>query len=316
VIPRPTLVPEETRAAYELALSSLGQHREVTGVDVGYKYVAGSATSSLCVRIHVERKRRLDDVARAQIIPRTFLDIPTDVMQARYSGHSMGQRPVERHDRVQPGISIGNQRGETGTLGLIVFDRASGAPCVLSAHHVLVGAFGDIGDPITQPARIDQGREPADVIAVLEKAPAKGLWGDAALARLTDNRPADREQLGSSRLITSVGTPQLDQILEKSGRTTGITRGRVEGIGTYFYPGMRSGVRGFRLVPAGPDQPLTEDLSAVGDSGAVWYDPETNTGVGLHCAGDVGDPSHEFAVACYLSRVMAVLDVVIEPHAP
>ena len=303
-------------AAYARLLESLGARPEVTGVDVGYKYVDGVQTQNVVVRVHVQKKLPKSLLADHERVPASVLGVETDVLEARYQSHSTeAPRPWERHATVRPGISVGNAKAEAGTLGLIVYDDETGAPCVLSAFHVLAGPFGAVEDPITQPARIDQGRPTADTVASLLRFHRPGSWGDAAVAKLNGERPFAAEQLGSAVCITELGPPTIGQVLEKCGRTTGVTRGRVEGTGTYYYAHAPYGIGGFRLSADGFDDPDRQDLSAVGDSGAVWYDPSNGVGVGLHCAGETGS-DREFAIASYLSRVMATLQVSLRPPGP
>jgi endonuclease G len=299
---------KSARAAYQHARAALAARPDVTGIDLGYKYVDGVRTKQLAVRVHVQQKRAARQVREAERIPKTLLGVRTDVMQARYRRHGDATPdPSQRGPVVRPGMSIGNPKAEAGTLGLIVTDKETGELCLLSAYHVLVGHFGVPGDPIIQPSRFDHGSIPADTVAALRRSFPPGPWGDAAIAVLNGKRPIAYGQLGSDVRVRRVGLPRLDQVLEKSGRTTGVTRGRVDGMGTYFYPGAEQGVGGFHLVPADIDDPDTQDLSAPGDSGSVYYDPKNRTGVGLHCAGDVDSPGGESAVACYLTRVFNTL---------
>src|SRR5687767_3344154 len=78
----------------------------------------------------------------------------TDVIERSYDKafelvgpETLDERRVRR-DPIQPGISISHPDGTAGTIGLIVFDRATGAPCVLSNWHVLHGNSGTIGDEV------------------------------------------------------------------------------------------------------------------------------------------------------------------------
>lgn len=54
----------------------------VTGVGVGYKYVAGERTDQVVIRVHVAHKR--DDVPEAERIPETIDGVPTDVLESRF----------------------------------------------------------------------------------------------------------------------------------------------------------------------------------------------------------------------------------------
>ncbi len=301
---------EELRKAYALAVASLGARPEVTGVDIGYKYRDKERQPDLVLRVHVNRKKPQDSLQQSERIPKLIAGIPTDVIEGRYRKQSNGAAPLpwERHDVVRPGISAGNPTAETGTIGLIVTDDDTGALCLLSAGHVFAGLWGADHDPITQPARLDFGVAPADSVAELYRWHAAGPWGDAAIARLNNRRRCALEQATSGVTITAIDTPAIGQILEKAARTTKVTRGCVEGMGTYYYPDAPGGVSGFMLGTVGVDDPNSQDLSAPGDSGAVWYDPDTRTGIGLHVAGEA-QQANEFAIACYLTRVMTTLRV-------
>lgn len=100
--------------------------------------------------------------------------------------------------------------------------------------------------------------------------------------------------------------------VRKTGRTTLTTRGRIEGVGTYFYPDHASGLNGFRVVPD-QDDPNSFDLCGPGDSGAVYYVDGTTAGVGIHCAGGVDPQLGEVGIACVLSTALTTLGVSLSP---
>lgn len=303
-------ISTELRSAYTLAASSLGARRDVTGVDIGYKYRAGRRDPDLALRIHVRQKMLRGALSEHETIPSMIGGVRTDVIQGRYRAHAGSTSPLpwQRHDTVRPGISAGNPKSATGTIGLVVTDDDTGATCLLSAGHVFAGRFAADRDAITQPARVDFGVAPADTVAELLRWQVPGPWGDAAVARLNQSRPFALDQANSGVVVKSLDTPSLGQVLEKAGRTTRVTRGVVTGMGTYYYPGAEAGVGGFMLSTEAFDDPNTQDLTAEGDSGSVWYDPTTQAGIGLHVAGEVG-AANEFAIACYLTRVMTTLRV-------
>jgi endonuclease G len=283
----------------------------VTGIDIGPKYTDQVRTRRTTIRIHVVEKRSRRRVRPFERIPETILGVPTDVVESSYRSHS-GGGPAARCPTLQAGVSVGNINANAGTLGLVVYEVGTGDPCILGAWHVLAGPHGRIGDEITQPARLDNGSLANDVIATLTAAPPPGLWGDAALAKLNGKRPVSSTVFGTNRSIDTVSEVTAGRVVKKSGRTTGVTRGRVEGVGTYFYPDLPGGVAGFRIVPE-HDDPTRFDLAAEGDSGAVYFDAQTGAGVGLHCAGGVDSILGEVAVACSLSTVLAVLGASLTP---
>jgi endonuclease G len=294
--------------AYAFALAMLGSRPDVTGVDIGPKYVGKKKTKRQVIRVHVREKIAKKALTRSERIPEEFLGFPSDVIGASYMRHSMPFFPSGRFDPVRPGVSVGNPKAKAGTIGLIVFDDASGAPCVLSSFHVLVGPSGAEGDPVVQPARFDSGTLGVDTVGHVLTAPLPGLWGDAAVAKLDGSRPFSRESFDTRVVIDEARIPQLGMRVTKTGRTTLTTRGRIEGIGTYFYPDLPGGVNGFRVVPL-TDNPGKADLCAPGDSGALYYVSATTAGVGLHCAGGTDPVVGEIGIACTLVTVLAMLGV-------
>ena len=102
---------------------------------------------------------------------------------------------------------------------------------------------------------------------------------DAALARIEHGLVCRNDQMGTGKVIRSFREPVVGDILEKSARTTGTTRARVAAVER---PAAEL-TNAFILERLSGD---TEPISCDGDSGAVWYDPETLEGVGLHHGGE------------------------------
>ncbi len=105
-------------------------------------------------------------------------------------------------------------------------------------------------------------------------------------------------------------------MLEKSGRTTGVTRGKVDGFGAYTIPysvGERT-VEGFKIISVLDGNPNNEEISSGGDSGSVWYSSTTQEGIGLHFAGETNPtPNEEHAIACHLPTVLTALNISLVP---
>jgi hypothetical protein len=104
----------------------------------------------------------------------------------------------------------------------------------------------------------------------------------------------------------------------KSGRSTGLTQGFIDGIKMTIplvYPdvGMRMLEQVFRIVPRNGSIP--RELSIGGDSGAVWVDEESGKATGLHFAGEIGD-SPEHALAHDISAVTKRLNVRFPKQKP
>lgn len=305
---RPSEIADEYTTAYHKALSRFGGRPEVTGVDVGYRWKDGERTKEICVRIHVREKFPEVALSERELLPKTVEDVPTDILQGIYVPHDRTgwyhEDPLrkERADTIQPGLSIGAKGGTTGTLGLVVTDKGNGKPCLLSSGHVLASArYPSPGGRILQPGPQDGGHE-SDTVARLTRWNLGQDWG---VATLDDARPWDREQYETNVDITGSQWPQIGDELVKSGRTTSVTHGVVDGKGTYM--GLRWAIR---LVPATAGTDI--EISYDGDSGAVWYDPTTGKGVGLHSKGELNqNPDNEVAIAATLPLVALYSNVEI-----
>jgi len=206
-----------------------------------------------------------------------------------------------RHRPAPGGVSVGHVNITAGTLG----SRAIGltAPwnnrhLILSNNHVLADSnAGRVGDSIVQPGPADGGRHPGDQIAVLARWVTINFGGapnfvDTAFGWAWHERIRGEQYYlsGGSPAYYSTGTAPiaaaLGMTVGKSGRTTGLTQGRVTQIGVSVnvnYPGR--GVALFRnqiaiqSVNANP-------FSAGGDSGSlIWQWAAGVRPVGLLFAG-------------------------------
>jgi hypothetical protein len=132
------------------------------------------------------------------------------------------------------GASIGHYRITAGTLGGFVVLRKGGQVRALSNNHVLADEDrGKKGDAVLQPGAYDGGSVGEDRIGSLDRAVKLKPRGinrvDAAVAAL------DAEVAYDPRTLQGVGTlagpdqtpVEEADVVEKLGRTTGHTRGRV-----------------------------------------------------------------------------------------
>lgn len=328
VVAVPTQYPEEQlERAYRKALATYSQREDVTGVDIGFRYKDDKRTDQIAVRVHVKEKMPESGLEAAEVLPEMVEGVPLDVIQASYHPHSaLASEPVAelvdrtaRLDRIQPGVSISHRNVTAGTFGALVYDRRTGRPCILSNWHILVGSASAIpGDPIVQPGRMDGGRSPRDTVARLERM-ILDQDGDAAIAVLNGAREVRSEQLDTDVVLHQARQPRVGEILEKSGRTTNVTRGKVDGRGQYklLYPMGVVGIDGFKIVTEVDGNPGDQEVSSGGDSGSLWYGVSDGQGVGLHFGGEIdADPRAEHAVACYLDRVLDRLNISLVPVQP
>ena len=252
----------------------------------------------------------------------------TDVIQRSYdkafelvAEQVLDERKVRR-DPIQPGISISHPAGTAGTIGLIVFDRETGAPCVLSNWHVLHGNEGTIGDSVVQPGPFDDNNTAGNFSGKLVRSHL-GNAGDCALARI-ERRRFSREILELGVTPARMARVGLGDRVVKSGRTTGTTYGvvrRIDVIAKINYGGTQGevAVGGFEIGLDPDRKPRDGEISQGGDSGAAWMVARgaapTDIFAGLHFAGESGDNPDEHALACYPSSVQKKLDFVLEPAA-
>ena len=271
----------------------LFRKRNVVGVGIAKKVVGGRETEEPCVVVFVERKVPKAQLRAKDLVPETIETMKTDVVET-----GRIQALQARTDRWRPapgGVSIGHYRITAGTLGVV--GHRAGARVILSNNHVLANANAAvIGDAILQPGPYDGGTD-ADRVATLDvfvpivfdgfldwllslfgiARPVRNVV-DAALGKpLRDADVSDEIlEIGS---VSGAVTGTIGMQVRKSGRTTGLTEGRITTVAAtvrVFY-GLTRSAR-FR------DQLVASALSQGGDSGALVVDAG-NHAVGLLFAG-------------------------------
>jgi hypothetical protein len=171
------------------------------------------------------------------------------------------------------GVSTGHPSVSAGTLGARVTDGQR--VFALSNNHVFAASNqGREGDRLLQPGTLDGGRDPEDALGTLAafeqirfcRALCPENRIDAAIASTT---PAD---VGNATPDGGYGTPRrrtaearLGMTVQKYGRTTGQTAGRITGIHATIDVGYRGS--NARFV----DQIVVSDgtFSNPGDSGSL-----------------------------------------------
>lgn len=209
-----------------------------------------------------------------------------------------------RHRPAPGGVSVGHVNVTAGTLG----SRAIGltAPwtdrhLILSNNHVLANSnAGRVNDSIIQPGAADGGRHPGDQIAVLARWVPINFGGapnfvDAAFGW------AWHERIRGEQYYLSGGTPayyrtgtaalgaSLGLIVGKSGRTTGLTQGRVTQIGVSINVNYGLGRVALFRNQIAIQSVNGNPFSAGGDSGSIiWHWAAGLRPVGLLFAGGGG----------------------------
>lgn len=292
--------------------------RAVQGIGVGEKMKAGVPQGRTALRVYVNRKRDLADLANpvpplVETVAAGALE--TDVVAI---GDVRPQAATDRLRPIQPGCSLGHYGVPGGTLGGIVRKAGGGdARYILSNAHVLAAAgTAKAGDEIVQPAIADGGRSGTDRIATLSEFipfdyASEGFPNevDAALAEI--DRPAIGFRLSflESRLTPAkVGKRlRVGMKVQKTGRSSGHSWGEI--IDTDFhaivpYDDPRN--PGAEVQVLFRDQVLCTRFTEAGDSGALVLS-SSGAVVGLHFAG-----SDEVSVFNRISRVFAALDIELD----
>lgn len=322
-------------AALDSVRGSWMRRPGVTATDVGYKLSAGEMTDQLALRVHVERKRPLAELAASEVFngpDDAEADVggfPVDVIEATYEPsdqlavlEDVDAETVDRRARTRPligGISVGNPRVTAGTLGAIVYDRVSCKPMILSNFHVLAGArAATAGESVTQPGRVDGGTDPTDRVGTLSRMRLDTAM-DAAVAMVDAGVAVDREVLGIGT-VAGTTTPSLGMAIVKSGRTTGNTAGVIDGVSMSVSINYGGDVGAqmlnnqFHIVPRPPWPSVNDEISSGGDSGSVWIEEATRLAVGLHFAGETGAAvADEFALANPIQAVATALNFSFLP---
>lgn len=204
-----------------------------------------------------------------------------------------------RTQKVRPavgGVSIGHYQITAGTLGAVINGY------ILSNNHVLANAStlehpkANIGDAILQPGPYDGGVE-TDQIATLHSyillSEAEQNLVDMAWAKPLNPADVVEGEIYGIGKIAGVIDPQIDMQVQKSGRTSGLTQGKIIDVNattTVDYDGVQIQFR---------DQVITSYMMDPGDSGSVGLDMENNLW-GLGFAG-----SNELTVFNKISNVFA-----------
>ncbi|MBL8644929.1 MAG: hypothetical protein JNK21_13425 [Rhodospirillaceae bacterium] len=297
------------RSALRLAQSQ----PDVMGVDYGYVSKDGAPIKTLGVRFHVRRKLPLAELSPSRVLPKTLDDLRCDVIEASYG---LSGSPRVACNPVQMGVSIGNvERTSTGSFGVLVRDKQSSTPAVLSNWHVLCGSpQASVNDRISQPGPRHLGSQPARVVAHLERWLSLDTGIDAAIALLESGIPVHPQLFESTAPVSGIEAPKPGMKLVKYGAASGLTHGKVDGVGGMYkidysyYGDAKRWMEGVRLI-CDPD--FGEDeISLSGDSGAAWVNPQSGKAVALHFAGEDGlGATAEYALAHPLQRIFGLLDL-------
>jgi hypothetical protein len=307
----------EAQKAYDKAVDELMDTERVRshlcGVGIGVKWKKGQPTGEPAMVALVDVKVEKDQLRRADMVPSKVADMQTDVLAigTPYAGDSDSiqvgiQTLTKRLRPAQGGCSVGHFKITAGTIATCVYDilpgggttppvHGIGIPAryyILSNNHVLANSNdANPGDPIVQPGLFDGGVNPADRIARLSRFIPITFFPPVPLVQhrnLVDAAIAEGEFHELDRAIYWSGCVRgwhprsnvtVGTIVQKTGRTTNFTVGRITAVSATVDVGFGGGrTARFR------DQIITTNMSAPGDSGSL-VTTQDGVAVGLLFAG-------------------------------
>ena len=299
------------------AASALGGATRWSGVALGLRPV-GPDQVHLAIRVIDQADadlvlRGLDDLSRKEVDVRVIGRVHPFSSPAGTSADALQQRARP----LRPGLSISHPDVTAGTLGGFVRRPGSDAVLVLSNNHVLADSDAAVeGDPVLQPGVADGGTAAdriGSLMAFVRLSADPGNLVDAAVAALDAGVEVDPAGYpGGALLATVAGADDLDpdELVEKVGRTSGHTRGRitaveVDGVGVQYDDGVHTFDDQVEL------EGLTGAFSAGGDSGSVIWRSRDRAPLALLFAGSTegGSAGGGVTFANPLATVLARLGV-------
>jgi hypothetical protein len=300
---------------------------EILGTAVG---IDDSGNTSLLVYVDQESSKAGEAVRN---LPRDIRGVAvqvqlTDKFRA-VAQSSAGVDAVNHKAKQVPPIQLGTSGGWRydlangfccgGTLGSLV--SIGGVKHILSNYHVFEADIvsggnsrvAQTGDPVIQPGLIDVNCNAAtaqNVATLVKKSSLPGSNVDCSVAQITPG------MVNSSGAILEIGTissqtiaASLNQLVKKSGRTTGLTHSRVTGLNATIsvsYENECAGGTAFTKTFTG--QIVVRNIGSLflnsGDSGSLMVqDVTTNPrAIGLLFAG-----SSTTAIANPIGQVLSFL---------
>ncbi len=190
-----------------------------------------------------------------------------------------------------------------GTLGMLVYDNATGAPLGISNAHILRTGVGGL---VYQPGITRRTKRRRGSKYVIGKIVRVNMRYDCGVFKINQEKRAVLEAhsfFGLEGKPNRVVPWEEGMKVKKIGKNTGWTYGIVKGVNP-------QNEKAIRIVP-NPDKPAdNNEISVGGDSGAIWLTDEAQFGVvGLHYAGEHPDINDEYASAFPADLIERVLKI-------
>ena len=299
------------------------KQRNVIGLAVGRKLTAGRS-GGLCLVVFVKRKLAPERLATRYLVPFALDASPIGIRDAvpidvRKVGPARAEALISADRPAQPGYSVGNRVGGSGTIGCVVRDRATSDQLGLTCAHVLAPVPTSApGDPVLVPslaeARAHQVLARAR-LGVVDRILPPG-FGDSSVPTNLDVatfRPNDPTTLDASVAIVGkrpsgiLANPSIGAAVRKVGASSELTTGEVRFVHMTFWlayptPGGDEVTAGFRDVIG------VSHFSDPGDSGSLVMNDERKA------VGIVLGSTPEFTICLPIQRALDALqcDLVTE----
>ncbi len=255
------------------------------------KGVVGVGGTEEKIRVYVEGSPGFD------VIPRSIAGYDVEIVKV---GHVKALTLVQEEElaapmeaaraaRVRPvpgGVSIGHPLVTAGTnatalpLGGTLYGLSNNH--VLAAVSTLQAARARIGDVVLQPGRVDGGVAPGDVIGTLYRYVPLNEFGvnlvDCALFKPTSPDLLSMDIMGLAP-FSGFKRAEVGMAISKSGRTSGVTAGKVADVDATMSVDYGTFQATFR------HQIVSDFMASPGDSGSLTMDPSDYAAVGLVYAG-------------------------------
>lgn len=302
----------------------------VVGLGVGIKWQNNQPTGKPALMILVTHKVAKAKLSKTSLLPPMIQGMDTDVipvgrLTARADSSRLTNRSVGLTEHIRPaqgGYSVGHIDITAGTIATCVYDllpKGIGIPqnyYILSNNHVLAAEnTARPGDPIVQPGPGDGGFAPFDTIATLSRfipidfAPLVPRYlhnntVDAAIAQgQFHNLNRSIFWMGHLHGWLPKKNVNVGMIVQKTGRTTGFTRGRILATNATIDISYAGG-----KIARFKDQIVNTAMTSSGDSGSLIVTLIDNLpfAVGLHFAS-----SASTSIANQIENVRSLLKIEI-----
>lgn len=270
--------------------SAIAQLREIPGVvevGIGLRKRDDALTSELVWRVHVDLKKPREELAATEVVPTMVEGFPTDIItnpEYQISAGFDDENDMSNYSRKIGGITINRKdHSFAGTLGCMV-RMADNKVGILTNYHVLwePGDAPSAGVGVGQPEHSSSICCTCNEFATTIMPPAtSGRHSDGkfdcSIAVLKSGvkysakiKPIKRNDgtVEVDGIINGSENPTVNDIVWKVGRTSGLTRGRIDAIVNNVVA----------IVPLAPFAKWSDE----GDSGSSVIKTSTGNVVALH----------------------------------